>query len=209
MMIFITIIQPKIHKSNEFPQCFHLFYFNRFFTSKYFLSGHNFLSEAVSHFFLLIDFRSTRTFFLNIFSEAAARSLKKHWNVSRSSHTIFNIKKYQLHTFFQKQSHKFFHGFCTKYTNFVSKIFHNIFEGWLKNFVKNLTPSYFHTSLGRFARLLTPILRILGNFSIILLATNLCSGTLRPAIDASSGLLSLPEWSCGLALVFFWHPVSF
>ena len=33
MMIFITIIQPKIHK-------YHL-YFKLFFTSKYFLSGHN------------------------------------------------------------------------------------------------------------------------------------------------------------------------
>ena len=43
-MIFITIIQPKIDKSNGFLKqkiCFRRSYFNLFFTSKYLLSGHN------------------------------------------------------------------------------------------------------------------------------------------------------------------------
>ena len=65
-IIFIIVIQPEIRKSNGLLRiCFYRFYFNLFFTSKYFLRVHNskkhfFLSEAV----------------VNIFSGAAACSLK-------------------------------------------------------------------------------------------------------------------------------------
>ena len=67
-----------------------------------FRSGHN--SKKQSHiFYFLIDFRSSRS----LISFRSRRTFfKKHWNVCRSSHTIFNIKKYirkQLHIFFQKQ----------------------------------------------------------------------------------------------------------
>ena len=43
MMIFITIIQLKIHKSNGFPKqriCFHCFYFNLSLLQNISLSGH-------------------------------------------------------------------------------------------------------------------------------------------------------------------------
>ena len=75
--------------------------------------------------------------------------LKKHWNISRSSHTQ---KKYQLHIFFQKQSlnlhHKnIFRSSCTNFSRFLhimgtlcvkifnnlSMIMKNIFDGWFKN----------------------------------------------------------------------------
>ena len=51
-----------------------------------------------AHFFLLIDFRSSRSL---ISFRSSCTFIKKYWNVSRSSHTL---KKYQLHIFFQKQS---------------------------------------------------------------------------------------------------------
>ena len=54
-----------------------------------FRSGHN--SKKQSHiFYFLIDFRSSRS----LISFRSRRTFfKKHWNVCRSSHTIFNIKK--------------------------------------------------------------------------------------------------------------------
>ena len=95
MMISISTIQSKIHKSNGFLKqrtCFHRFYFNLFFTSKYFLSRHN--SKKQLHIFFLSET------VVNIFSEAAARSLKYiEIFLEVASH-----KKYQLHSF------------CTKYT---------------------------------------------------------------------------------------------
>ena len=79
-----------------FPPCF---YFNLFLLQNSF-----FKSTLISkkHIF---SFRSSR-------SLTSLRSshpfLKKHWNTPKSSHTIFNMKKY-----IQKQLHIFFHGFCT------------------------------------------------------------------------------------------------
>ena len=98
MMISISITQSKIHKSNGFLKqrtCFRRFYFNLFFTSKYFLSRHN--SKKQLHIFFLSEI------VVNIFSEAAARSLK-HIEIFLE---VATHKKYQLHSF------------CTKYTHFV------------------------------------------------------------------------------------------
>ena len=63
-MIFITVIQPKIHKSNGFLRiCFQI--------QNSFLSGHNFKKQP--HIFSFNRFQKQS---LNIFSKAAARSLK-------------------------------------------------------------------------------------------------------------------------------------
>ena len=82
------------------------------------------------------SYRSSHTFF------------KKHWNVYRNSHTIFNIKNISaaqfLHKiswnsctfFFQKQLHSL-HSFLTKCTKDFFIIFRwlwkNIFDGWFKS----------------------------------------------------------------------------
>ena len=131
MMIFITIIQPKIFRS--------------VFTSKYFLSGRN--SKKQLHvFFLLIDLRSTGTSFsFNRFQKQFLISFqkqptffKKHGNVSRSSHTIFNIKKIysEAAVYFSFRSSRF-RGSCTKHTHFVLKVFHN-----LSMIMKNIFDGY-------------------------------------------------------------------
>ena len=159
------------------------------------LCAAHFLSEAVIHWYV---------------SEAADCSLKNIEILLEAATHSLKSKRY-----IQKQLYKFFHGFCTKYTHFVLKIFHklsmimkNIFDERFKNFVQECnTIILLHLCWALFKPgSLVPILGILGNFSIFLLPTNSCSCTLRPVIEASSGILSLPKWSHELALACFWHP---
>ena len=121
-MIFTTIIQPKIHKSNGFPKwriCFHHFYFNLFSLQNIFLvdiiliSSCTFSFRSSCTFFSFNRFQSSCTFFLNIFSEVVVRSLKHIEILQKQSHNLQH-KKYV-----KKQLHIFLHSFCTKYTHFV------------------------------------------------------------------------------------------
>ena len=67
-----------------------------------------FLSEAVVHLYL---------------SEAVLRSLKNIEIHLEAATNLLKLKKY-----IQKQLHKFLHGFYTKSTHLVLKIFHNGYE---------------------------------------------------------------------------------
>ena len=73
MMIFITIIQPKIHKADGVSRCKYVFII-------FILICFHFKTDLKVDIILrsssTFSFRSSRTFFLNIFLEAAARSLK-------------------------------------------------------------------------------------------------------------------------------------
>ena len=92
------------------------FYFNLF--SLHFLSGHKqlyifFLNIDIfqKHIFSFNRFQK-QPFFLNIFLEAAARSLKKTEMFLEAATHLPQHKKYQLHIFL---SEAVVHGFCTKY----------------------------------------------------------------------------------------------
>ena len=70
--------------------------------------------------------------------------------------------------------------------------------GWLKNFLQESNAGillHIHRFLEALfnPKSLAPILGILGNISIFLLATKLCAGTFGPVLETSSGILSLPE----------------
>ena len=192
MMIFITIIQPKIHE--------HCFYFKLFFTSKQFLSGHN--SQKQSHIFFNINnmfknsftnclFRSSRTFFLISF-RSSGTFLKNHETFSGAA-TNKKICSEAAAQNFTVTAHTLcedFHG--------LSMFMKNIIDGWLKNFVQK-SNAVILLNLHRFVeslfnpKFLAPILRIFGNFSIFLLAAKLWSGAFGPVLETLSGILSLPE----------------
>ena len=135
-MIFITIIQPKIHKGNGFLRiCFQCFYFNLFSLQNNFLSGHN--SKKQSHIFFLseavIKYLSRSSHMLNIemFLESATQSSTYSKTICctfsfRSSRSLISFRS--SHTFFKKHWNVYrsshtssnikkyqLHGFCTKY----------------------------------------------------------------------------------------------
>ena len=144
-------------------------------------------------------FRSSRTFFLNIFSEAAACNFKKQEIFSEAATHLLKHKKYvqmQLHKFFTVSAQNI-HTLRVDFYN-LSRVMKNIFDGWLKNFVQEsntVIPLHLHRFVGPLfgSHSLAPFLGVFGNFSIFLLATKLCADAFWPVLETSSVILSLPE----------------
>ena len=182
-MVFIAIIQPKIHESNRrLLKCFHhVFILSCFhFISENLLNGHNSKKQLHIHKFRssgTFAFRSSRTFFekYKMFPEAATHLLKQLHKFSRFLHKMY----WSSCTFFLSEAvAQIFQGFYTHLELnilLLKKVMKDIFDGWLKNFLQE-SNAVMLLDLHKFVESLAPILGIFCNFSIFLLATNLWSG---------------------------------